>query len=147
MLSSEEKLEMVKERLISNEENIFKLTKNLSEDNLVKTRAFADILAVDQTVLKDYSRLQEICERLLVNELHVIDENGTIIYSTIESYIGFDMGSGEQSAAFLKILEDPSIEIVQEPQQNTIDKTILQYIGVARKDAKGFVQVGIRPEV
>lgn len=146
-LSSKEKLDMVKDRLLSNEADILKLTKNLSEDNLVKTRAFADILAVDKTVLRDSNRLQEICERLLVNELHVIDENGIITHSTIENYIGFDMGSGEQSAAFLAILEDPSIEIVQEPQQNTIDKTILQYIGVARKDAKGLVQVGIRPEV
>lgn len=146
-LSSQEKLEMVKERLVSNDENILKLTNTLGEDNLVKARALAELLTVDKTILEDNSRLQEICERLMVNELHVIDENGIITHSTIAHYIGFDMKSGEQSAAFMVIVEDPSIEIVQEPQQNTIEKTIIQYIGVARKDNKGLVQVGIRPEI
>ena len=72
-LSSEEKLEMVKTRLVSNEAEVLKMTNNLSENNLVKTRAFADILALDQTVLEDIDKLQELCERLMVNELHVID--------------------------------------------------------------------------
>ncbi len=45
------------------------------------------------------------------------------------------------------IIDDPSIEIVQEPQKNVAEGIIIQYIGVARTDAKGFVQVGVRPEV
>lgn len=146
-LSSEEKLEMVKARLVSNEAEVSKMTNNLSENNLVKTRAFADILALDPTVLGDINKLEKLCERLMVNELHVIDENGIIVYSSLEKYVGFDMKSGEQSGAFMAIVEDPSIEIVQEPQQNSFEKTIIQYVGVARKDAKGFVQVGIRPEI
>ena len=83
----------------------------------------------------------------MVNELHIIDEDGIITSSTIDSYIGFDMKSGEQSNAFMVIVDDPSIEIVQEPQINASKGIVMQYIGVARKDAKGFVQVGIRPEV
>lgn len=146
-LSSEEKLEMVKARLVSNEAEVSKMTNNLSENNLVKTRAFADILALDPTVLGDINKLKKLCERLMVDELHVIDENGIIVYSSLEKYVGFDMKSGEQSGAFMAIVEDPSIEIVQEPQQNSFEKTIIQYVGVARKDAKGFVQVGIRPEI
>lgn len=146
-LSSEEKLEMVKARLVSNEAEVSKMTNNLSENNLVKTRAFADILALDPTVLGDINKLEKLCERLMVNELHVIDENGIIVYSSMEKYVGFDMKSGEQSRAFMAIVEDPSIEIVQEPQQNSFEKTIIQYVGVARKDAKGLVQVGIRPEI
>lgn len=145
--SGKEKLEVVKEKLVSNDEEIQRLTDNLSENNLAKTRAFADILAVDDTVLSDKDRLLEICEELMVNELHVIDEKGIITHSTIDAYVGFDMNSGEQSAAFMKIIDDPTIEIVQEPQKNVIEGTVLQYIGVARRDDKGLVQVGIRPEI
>ncbi|MDD5935202.1 MAG: methyl-accepting chemotaxis protein [Clostridiales bacterium] len=145
--SSAEKLEMIKEKLMSNDNEIEKLTNSLSENNLAKTRAFAEILASDEAVLTDDKRLQEICEKLMVNELHVIDKNGIITNSTISDYIGFDMNSGEQSAAFMAIIDDPTIEIVQEPQQNVIEGTVIQYIGVARLDAKGFVQVGIRPEI
>ncbi len=145
--ASQEKLETVKETILSNEENIANLTENLGENNLAKTRAFADMLVLDRTIAEDMEKLLEIKERLMVNELHVIDKNGIITGSTIAEYIGFDMKSGEQSNAFMVIVEDPSIEIVQEPQQNVAEGTAMQYIGVARKDAEGLVQVGVRPEV
>ncbi len=57
------------------------------------------------------------------------------------------MKSGEQSNAFMVIVKDPSIEIAQEPQVNVAEGVVMQYIGVARTDAKGLVQVGVRPEV
>ena len=124
---SQNKLEDVKAKLANNELNIEQLTENLSQDNLAKTRAFADMLAVDPSIFGDMNRLNKIKDRLMVNELHIIDENGIITSSTIPSYIGFDMKSGEQSNAFMVI--------------------VMQYIGVARTDAKGLVQVGVRPEV
>lgn len=141
------KLEDVKEKLAGNEENIRKLTENLSEDNLAKTRAFADMIAASPSILNDTAELNRIKERLKVNELHVIDEDGIITESTIDSYVGFDMKSGEQSNAFMVIVEDPSIEIAQEPQVNVAEGVVMQYIGVARKDVPGLVQVGVRPEV
>ena len=145
--SAVEKLETVREKLLSNNNEIKQLTDSLGENNLAKTRAFAEILANDATLLTDDKKLQEICDNLMVNELHIIDEKGIIIQSTISDYIGFDMNSGEQSAAFMVIIDDPSIEIVQEPQANVAEGTVIQYIGVTRLDAKGFVQVGIRPEI
>ena len=145
--SAVEKLEMVKEKLKSNDMEIEKLTNSLAENNLAKTRAFAEILKNDQTALTDGRRLQELCDELMVNELHVIDANGIITHSTFSQYVGFDMKSGEQSAAFMVIVDDTSIEIVQEPQKNVVEGTVIQYIGVARKDAPGLVQVGIRPEI
>jgi len=145
--SAKEKLETVKEKLLSNDAEIEKLTNSLSENNLAKTRAFADLLAADKTILKSDKKLLDICEDLMVNELHVIDEKGIITHSTISAYVGFDMNSGAQSAAFMVIVDDPSIEPVQEPQKNVIEGTVIQYIGVARTDAKGLVQVGIRPEI
>lgn len=145
--SSAAKLESVKEKLAGNEESIKNLTENLSQDNLAKTRAFADMIAADRSIVKDKDRLNEVKDRLMVNELHVIDADGIITESTIDAYIGFDMKSGEQSNAFMVIVDDPSIEIVQEPQGNVAEGVVMQYIGVARKDAPGLVQVGVRPEV
>lgn len=145
--SATEKMEMVKEKLISNDSEIKKLTNSLGENNLAKARAFAEILANDKTLLTDDKKLQKICKKLMVNELHIINEKGIITNSTVPDYINFDMNSGEQSAAFMVIVDDPSTEIVQEPQENVADGTVIQYIGVARQDAKGLVQVGIRPEI
>ncbi len=145
--SSRIKLEDVKQKLINNEKNIENLTENLSEDNLAKARAFADMLAMDKTIFGNIEKLNKIKDRLKVNELHIIDEKGIIVSSTIDAYIGFDMSSGEQSGAFMAILDDPTIEIAQEPQVNVAEGIVMQYIGVTRTDAKGFVQVGVRPEI
>lgn len=145
--ASRDKLEAVREKLEDNEANIQQLTDNLGQDNLAKTRAFADMLAADKSIYGNAAKLNEIKERLMVNELHIIDEEGIITSSTIDAYIGFDMKSGEQSNAFMVIVDDPSIEIVQGPQVNVAEGVVVQYIGVARTDDKGLVQVGVRPEV
>ena len=144
--SSHNKLQEVKEKLAMNEENIDRLTENLSEDNLAKTRAFADMLAADKSIYGNMEKLEQIKDRLKVNELHIIDEKGIIVSSSIRDYIGFDMKSGDQSNAFMVIVDDPTIEIAQEPQVNVAEGVVMQYIGVARTDAKGFVQVGVRPD-
>ena len=91
---SQGKLEDVKQKLASNQENIESLTENLGKENLAKTRAFADMLAADASIYGDMEKLDQVKDRLMVNELHIIDENGIITSSTIEDYIGFDMKSG-----------------------------------------------------
>lgn len=146
-VSSQNKLADVKEKLAGNEANIAQLTENLGQNNLAKARAFADMLAVQPSIADDPVKLLEIRDRLMVNEVHIIDEEGIITSSSIDAYVGFDMKSGEQSNAFMVIVDDPSIEIVQEPQMNVAEGIVMQYIGVARTDDKGLVQVGVRPEV
>lgn len=146
-ISSQDKLEDVKTKLENNKQSQEDLINNLGENNLAKARAFAGLLAADSSIYGNADKLDEIKDRLMVNELHIIDEDGIIRSSTIDNYIGFDMKSGEQSNAFMVINSDPSIEIVQEPQENVADGIVMQYIGVARTDAKGFVQIGVRPEV
>lgn len=145
--SSYEKIDIVKQRIDSNNTQVERLEKSLDENALAKTRAFAYMIAQDSTIIEDKQTLQEIRSLLEVDELHVIDENGIITHSTVDAYVGFDMAGGEQTLPFLKILDDPSYELAQEPQVNAAGGILFQYVGVARQDAKGFVQVGVRPEV
>lgn len=145
--ASRSKLVDVREKMAGNEENIQRITDNLNQDNLAKARAFADMLTMDPSIASNKKKLDQIRDRLQINELHIIDEKGIITSSTIDAYVGFDMNSGDQSKAFMVIVDDPSIEIAQEPQQNVAEGILMQYIGVARGDAKGLVQVGVRPEV
>lgn len=144
---SYEKIQVVKEKIQSNEDQIQQLKNNLGENALAKAHAFAYMIEQDPKLIEDQSELIKLCNLLSVDELHVIDKTGVIVYSTVDAYLGFDMASGQQTAEFLDILSDPNLEIVQEPQHNAAAGILFQYIGVARKDAEGFVQVGVRPEV
>ena len=127
ILSSQNKLEDVKAKLESNQKSVEDLKENLGENNLAKTRAFADMIASDSSIIGNAEKLNKIKDRLMVNELHIINEEGIITSSTIENYIGFDMKSGEQSNAFMVIVDDPSKEIVQEPQVNVAEGIVMQY--------------------
>lgn len=145
--SSQEKLSSVKEQLQNNDADIAQLTENLGQSALAKARAFAYMIDQNPRILKDKSALENICSLLIVDEVHVTDKNGILKYGNIDEYIGLDFNSGEQTKPFLKIISDPSLEIVQEPQPNAAAGTLFQYIGVTRLDEPGIVQVGVRPEI
>ena len=134
------------EAILEEKEKDLSLMKEmLGEETMDKARTFAMLLGEQPRLLENPQELARLSEAMGVEELHVIDRKGIITHSTIKEYVGFDMSSGPQAAAFLKILEDPTLELIQEPQENTADGTLMQYTGVARKDAEGFVQVGVRP--
>ena len=88
----------------------------------------------------------EECVRLAteldVAEINVIGADGIIVASTEPAFLGFDMASGEQSAAFLTLLPNGGkTQFVQQYQPTTFDaNTLRKYAGVAIRD--GFVQVG-----
>jgi len=88
----------------------------------------------------------EECTRLAaeldVAEINVVNSDGIIIASSEPNFIGFDMGSGEQSEAFLVLLpRRGQTQLVQAYQPMTYDaNTMRKYAGVSV--VGGFVQVG-----
>jgi len=145
--TSQEKILQIQEKLKENDEDIVQITETLSQSNLVKARAFAYLIQKDPTIIESTEKLRDMAKILMVDELHVTDDKGVLKYGNIPEYINLDFTQGEQTKPFLEILSDPSVEIVQEPQPNAAKGIIFQYIGVSRKDQKGIVQVGVRPEI
>ena len=77
-----------------------------------------------------------------VAEVNVIDDKGIIVASSNPAFVGFDMASGDQAAAFLTLLPGGGQnQLVQSYQPISYDANIwCKYAGVAIAD--GFVQVG-----
>ncbi|MDD7051250.1 MAG: methyl-accepting chemotaxis protein [Lachnospiraceae bacterium] len=145
LTTAENTIRQMAGKIEGTENEIALVDEIISEEILNKTRVFAWILNRQPSLAANSVELRRLSEALGVDEVHIIDGEGLIVGGTIQDYIGFDMASGEQSAEFLKILDDPTLEIVQEPQENTADGKLIQYSGVARQDAKGFVQLGMQP--
>jgi len=77
-----------------------------------------------------------------LSEVSIIDENGIIVQSTGTGFVGFDMASGKQSAAFLDLLDGDPDTFVQAFQPMTRNERVsMKYAGAALKNG-GFVQVG-----
>jgi len=132
----------------SNAENLLSLNiadvKNdihdASNENLLKlTRTVASL--IENSGNEPGSRLEELSKKYDIPEINVINENGVIAASTYKDFLGYDMRSGSQSAAFMVLL-DGEREFVQSYGPVSYDRTISRkYAGVALKNG-GFVQVG-----
>lgn len=144
--SSKSKMEQIFQMLDKNEIELKSLQESLSEDYLTRCQAFAYIIKEDPSVLEDQQELQRVKCLLNVDELHVTDENGILRWGTIPKYFGMDFATTEQTKPFLEILKDPEQTLVQDIQLNGMDRKMFQYVGVAREDRPGIVQVGLNPK-
>lgn len=142
------KTEQVIHTLENNRMELELVKKNLDEDYLTRAKAAAYVMDRQEEVVTDVSMMQYLAKLLNVDELHVIDENGIIVSSSVSKYVGIDMANHEQTRAFLAVLEsdDEDAYLIQDPQPNAAEGNIMQYVGVARKGQKGVVQVGFVPE-
>lgn len=142
------KIDQIINTLESNQKELDLMNENLNEDYFTRAKAAAYVLDRQEEVAMDVSEMQYLAKLLNVDELHYIDENGIIASASVSKYIGMDMADHEQTRAFLAILESDEEEacLIQDAQPNASEGKIMQYIGVARKNKKGFVQVGFEPK-
>ena len=146
----ESTLHGVSRKISITEDNLKAVTHLSDAAALAKTHAFALLIASDPSILHNKEKLDAVRKKLDVDELHVSDEKGVLQWSVSFNkslnYRGYDMNSQEQSAAFMPALTDKKFELVQEPQVSGSYKILFQYVGVARIDKPGIVQIGYRPE-
>lgn len=136
----------VKIRLTENNTEIKHLKESLNSDFLSRARALAYMVEQDPAILESSQRLQEIMDMLDVDELNVTDEKGVIRWGTEPDYFGLDFSDSDQTAAFLPLLSNKNEEIAQEPQPNAGKGILFQYLGVARRDKPGIIQIGLQPD-
>jgi len=111
---------------------------------LAKARAFAAIITQNPGILNVTTLMFFLRKLLDVEELNVTDEQGVVVAST-SSFVGYDMASSPQSAAFLPALRDLEFTLVQDIIPRGADNEPFQYAGVARRDCTGIVQIGYSP--
>ena len=141
------KTEQVIHTLENNQAELEIMNKNLDEDYLTRAKAAAYVFERQKEIKMNVKEMQYLAKLLNVDELHLIDGNGIIIAASVSKYVGFDMACHKQTRAFMEILEsdDEDAYLIQEAQPNAAENKIMKYIGVARKDQKGVVQVGFKP--
>ena len=133
----------------SDTESLLKLNISDVENDIVDA-SDANLLALTRLAAQDlrkaYNATDEkwvqVAEELDVAEINVVDRNGIIVASTQPEFVGFDMASGEQSAAFLELLpRSGPMQLVQSYQPISYDENMWRkYAG--KKIIGGFVQVG-----
>jgi len=113
----------------------FALTHSLAD--IIALRAANGTLDLDDTVF-----FQDIAKQMGVGEVNIVDAQGIIVGSNFADYYGFNYDSADSTRKYLRIIDDPSYEVKEGIRQDAISGDMMQYFGVARKDVKGFVQIG-----
>lgn len=131
-------------KVAENQQEIAEIKKTLNADGLSKAHAFAFMIAQNPSILENEAQLRSIGKMLGVDGLCISDERGVLRWGT--DYIGFDLNSSEQSRPFMGALADRNFELAQEPQINGAKNQMSQYVGVARQDKPGIVQIELHPD-
>jgi serine phosphatase RsbU (regulator of sigma subunit) len=114
--------------------------------SLCRGRAVAEILRVAPKPL-DEARLRALADDLQLDTIDVVDGNGVCIAAWPAATVGHNYSTKPETAAFLPILDDPTLEIAQ-PLRESVTKPGLfyQFSAVARRDEPGLIEVGLRSE-
>ena len=118
---------------------------SLAGNYLRVARAVAQSIAANPALLES-ARMAALAKSVGVDEIHVTDANGVLRWGNVPGFYGFDFATSDQTKPFLRILSDPSFELAQDPEPRGADKVLFQYIGVARRDRPGIVQIGVAPK-
>lgn len=99
---------------------------------------------IAKEIEETHYNINKLADKYNISEISIINEQGMIIESSNEKYVGFDMSSGKQSEEFLCLLNGEK-EYVQPYGPIAVDENIsMKYAGVALR--VGFVQTGFNAE-
>ena len=114
--------------------------------SLCRGRAVAEILRAAPEPL-DEARLRALAQDLQLDTIDVVDGDGVCVAAWPAATVGHVYSTKPETAAFLPILDDPTLEIAQ-PLRESVTKPGLfyQFSAVARRDAPGLIEVGLRSE-
>lgn len=141
------KTEQMIHTLENNQLELDLLKESLDEDYLTRAKAAAYVLDRPEDASMDVGQMQYLADLLNVDEVHVIDENGIIVSSSVSKYVGFDMTVHDQTRPFLELIGRGAEDayLIQDARPNAAEDKIMQYVGVARKEKAGVIQVGFTP--
>lgn len=87
--------------LENNQMELNLLKDSLDEDYLTRAKAAAYVLDRQEEISMDVGQMQYLADLLNVDELHIIDENGIIVSSSVSKYVNFDMGAHDQTYDYI----------------------------------------------
>lgn len=120
--------------------------KSLKDDYIVRAKAISYIVDAKPEVEYDVDELQKIAGLMSVDEIHLIDDTGTIYSGSLPKYFGYSFDSGEQMAFFKQMLNNYDLTLCQDVTPNTAEAKEMMYAITWNESKTHMVQVGITPK-
>lgn len=144
--TSNELLDRVIAVIDKNESSESEFVKSLKDDYIVRAKAISYIADAKPEVEYNIDELQKIASLMSVDEIHFIDDTGTIYSGSIPKYFGYSFDSGEQMAFFKQMLNNKDLTLCQDVTPNTAEAKEMMYAITWNESKTHMVQVGITPK-
>ncbi|WP_461884231.1 sensor domain-containing diguanylate cyclase [Fusicatenibacter sp.] len=138
-------LDQVMSVIQKNQQSEEELIQAMKEDYIVRTKGVAYLLDVRPDVEYNVSELQKIANLMSVDEIHLLDDTGTIYSGSVPMYYGYSFDSGEQMAYFKPMLENKELTMCQDVTPNTSEGKCMMYAIIWNSTGTKMVQVGVAP--
>lgn len=139
-------INQVESTIDRNEEKENKLLNSLKEDYTVRAKSISYILDRSPEIADDVLELNKIAQLTRVDEIHILDETGTICGGSHPEYYGYSMDSGVQMAYFKPMLSDKNLSMCQDLTPNTAEGKLMMYAICWNESGTEMLQVGIAPK-
>lgn len=136
---------IINNRLEENEAGLAAAEEEYRQTCLHNAEIVARILDDEPELQTDRSSLIELAESLEIDEIHIFDATGRIVAGTHPEYYDYTFDSGEQMWFFKPMLEDKSLQLVQDITPNTAENKLMQYSAIWNKSGEYIVQIGMEP--
>ena len=77
-----------------------------------------------------------------LDEIWIPDGDAVVELTNVSGGKGFQYVNGGQTAPYMRLLSNPDLVVTALPEPRALDGKVLKYVGVGRKGAPGFVQIG-----
>jgi len=121
------------------------LEKQIDNELVVACEKLAGLL---EKIKVNNEVLQKLSREVGISEFYVTDNSGVVTYSNNPEAIGFAFKDDveAQTYEFYQILKNPDLKVAQKIMKRDLDDKYFKYVGVARRDNKGIIQVGLSLE-
>lgn len=135
----------IEQILFDNHQELLQIQAEHSRSCIESAKLVSEMITLRDESLTKPDGLAQIMNMAQVDEIHLFDKYGKIVYSTKADYIGYTMESGEQISFFAPMLDDKSLSLCQDVMPNTAEGKSMQYAAVWSQDGKYIVQIGLEP--
>lgn len=134
------------EKILDNNETSERYIANsLKEDYMQRANAISIVLKYNPGGTKDSRFMAYMAEVMGVDEVHIIDDTGTIVGGSHPQYYGLNFEDGTQIGYFKPMLSNRTLSLCQDVTPNTAEGKPMMYAIVWNPDGTYMVQVGVKP--
>ncbi len=140
------KINQIEVILAENDADMKELQKELGDIYLTRAKVAAYMLQNHPDHIGNSEEIEKIAQLLHVDEIHVFDKDGVLYAGNRPEYYGRTMFDTEQNSFFVPMLNDTSLELIQEVGPISAEENLMQYVAVWQENKENIVQVGLHPE-